>query len=182
MRAGTSDLTVVANNAGVGDTGIGALLKAGLVRKMMCTYPNTAGSVWFEKRFLAGEVELELVPQGTLSERLQAGGAGIGAFYTRTGVGTDLATGKEVRQFDGLDFVLEKPVRGDVALVRGHLADRWGNLTYHAAARNYEPTMAMAADLTVVEVSEVVELGEIDPEVVVTPGIFVDRVVACGAP
>lgn len=180
VEQGTSELTVVANNAGSGHDGLGALFKAGRVRKIVCSYPRSSGSVWFERRYLAGEVELELVPQGTLSERIRAGGAGIGAFYTPTGVGTELAAGKEVRRFGGRDYLLETPLRADVALVRGHLADRWGNVTYRASARNYGPSMATAAALTIVEVSEVVPLGEIDPEAVVTPGIFVDRVVATG--
>lgn len=177
---GTSGLTVIANNAGSGDDGVGALFKAGRIRKIVCSYPRSSGSVWFERRYAAGEVELELVPQGTLSERIRAGGAGIGAFYTPTGVGTEMAKGKEVRRFNGRDYLLELALRADVALVRGHIADRWGNVTYRCAARSYGPSMATAASLTIVEVSKIVALGEIDPEVVVTPGIFVDRVVATG--
>ncbi len=181
VEQGTSELTVIANHAGSGDAGIGALFKAGRVRKIVCSYPRSSGSVWFERRYLAGEVELELVPQGTLSERIRAGGAGIGAFYTPTGVGTEMAEGKEVRCFDGREYLLELALRADVALVRAHVADRWGNLTYRSAARNYGPSMATAASLTIAEVATIVPLGEIDPEVVVTPGIFVDRVVATGA-
>lgn len=175
---GVADLTVVANNAGSGERGVAALLKAGRVRKLICSYPRSSGSVWFERRFRSGEVELELVPQGTLAERIRAAGAGIGAFYTPTAVGTELAAGKETRTIGGIRQVLEHALPADVALVRARSGDRWGNLTYHATARNYGPTMAMAARLTAVQVDLVVELGALDPEVVVTPGIFVDRIVA----
>jgi 3-oxoadipate CoA-transferase alpha subunit len=177
---GASELTVVANNAGAGDRGVAALLKAGRVRKVICSYPRSAGSVWFEQRYRNHEIDLEVVPQGVLSERIRAAGAGIGAFYSATGAGTSLAEGKETRVLGGRTHVLEFPLRGDVALIRARLADRWGNLVYRATARNYGPTMAMAADLTVVQVNAMVELGALDPEAIVTPGIFVDRVVSAG--
>jgi 3-oxoadipate CoA-transferase alpha subunit len=178
---GAQELTVVANNAGVGEHGLAGLFRSGQVRRVICSYPRSSGSVWFERRYAAGEVELELVPQGTLSERIRAAGAGIGAFFTPTGVGSDLVAGREVRTFGGRPQVLEEALGGDVALIKAHRADRWGNLTYRESARNYNPTMAMAAALTVVEADEVVPLGAIDPEDVITPGIFVDRVVARGA-
>lgn len=173
---GATDLTIVANNAGSGDGGIAALLREGRVRKVVCSYPRSRGSVWFERRFKEGSVELELVPQGTLTERIRAGGAGIAGFYTRTGAGTALTVGKEHRMFAGHECVLEFPLRGDFALIRAYKADRWGNLIYSKAARNYGPTMATAATVAVAEVDVVVEKGEIDPEIVVTPGIYVDRV------
>ncbi len=174
---GARDLTVVSNNAGSGRTDLAALLAAGRVRKLICSYPKTSGSVVFEELYAAGKIELELVPQGTLSERMRAAGAGLGGFYTPTGVGTDLAKGKEVRTINGREYVFETPLKGDVALIKAERADRWGNLVYHAAARNFAPTMAMAADLTIVQAREIVELGALDPETIVTPGIFVDRVV-----
>jgi 3-oxoadipate CoA-transferase alpha subunit len=179
---GARDLTIVSNNAGSGRTDLAALLKAGRVRKVICSYPKTAGSVVFDGLYAAGKIELELVPQGTLSERMRAAGAGIGAFYTPTGYGTDLAKGKETRVIDGRNHVLELPIRGDVALVKAERADRWGNLVFRLAARNFGPTMAMAADCTVVQVREIVELGQIDPDHVMTPGIFVDRIVAVPNP
>jgi 3-oxoadipate CoA-transferase alpha subunit len=182
VEQGADDLTVVANNAGAGDRGVAALLRAGRVRKVICSYPRSVGSTWFEYRYHRHEVELEILPQGVLSERIRAAGAGIGAFYTATGAGTQLAVGKETRVLDGRTQVLEYPLRGDVALIKGRLADRWGNVVYHATARNYGPTMATAADLTVAEVDEIVELGTLDPEVIITPGIFIDRVVTIGAP
>src|SRR5579883_784526 len=177
VEQGARDLTIVANNAGTGRRGLAALLAAGRVRKIICSYPRSAGSVVFEELYAAGKIELELVPQGTLSERMRAAGAGIGGFYTPTAVGTQLAEGKEVRTLDGRDYVLEKPLKGDVALIKAELADRWGNLTYRMAARNFAPTMAMAADVTVVQARRIVDLGGIPPEEVITPGIFVDRVV-----
>jgi 3-oxoadipate CoA-transferase alpha subunit len=180
IRLGARELTVVSNNAGVADDGLARLLDNNQVRKIICSYPRSAGSVVFERLYDAGRIELEVVPQGTLSERMRAAGAGIGGFYTRTSVGTLLAEGKEVKRIGEHDYVLELPIHGDVALIRGDRGDRWGNLTYSKAARNFGPTMAMAAKLTIAEVREVVELGEIDPEHVVTPGIFVDRVVAVG--
>ncbi|MGY1777368.1 3-oxoacid CoA-transferase subunit A [Geodermatophilus sp. SYSU D00804] len=180
LDQGTTDLTVVTNNAGSGETDVAALLREGRVRKIVCSYPRSAGSVWFEERWRAGEVELELVPQGTLSERMRAAAAGLGGFFTPTGADTRLAEGKEVRVIDGRRHVFEEPLPGDVALVRAARADRWGNLVYRTAARNFGPTMAAAAALTVVQVDEFVELGALDPEVIVTPGIFVDRVVEVG--
>jgi 3-oxoadipate CoA-transferase, alpha subunit len=178
VRSGARELTVVSNNAGNGDTGLAALLAAGQVRKVICSYPRQTDSYVFDELYRAGKVELEVVPQGTLAERIRAGGAGIGGFYTRTGVGTSLAAGKEVRTIDGVDYLFELPLHADVALVRAHRADELGNLVYRKTARNFGPIMATAAELTVVEVSEVVPVGSIDPEHVVTPGIFVDRVVA----
>jgi 3-oxoadipate CoA-transferase alpha subunit len=177
---GAGDLTVVANNAGSGERGLAALLRAGRVRRVICSYPRSRGSTWFEHRYRRGEVELEVIPQGVLSERIRAAGAGIGAFFSPTGADTVLAEGKETRTLGGRTQVLEYPLGGDVALIKGRLADRWGNLVYHATARNYGPTMAMAGELTVVEVDDVVEAGALDPEVIVTPGIFVDRVVSLG--
>ena len=173
---GATDLTIVSNNAGVGREGIGGLLSEGKVKKVICSYPRSGGSVIFEEMWAAGKVELEVVPQGTLSERIRAAGAGIGAFYTPTGVGTQLAEGKEVRKINGRDQVLEYPLKGDVAFVLAKAADRWGNLIYNKSARNFGPVMAPAADLTVVQVHEIVELGALDPEAIVTPSIFVDRV------
>jgi 3-oxoadipate CoA-transferase alpha subunit len=177
IEQGAKDLTVVSNNAGSGRTDMAKLLGTGRVRKIVCSYPRTGGSVVFEEMYSAGKLELELVPQGTLSERMRAAAAGLGGFYTPTAAGTKLADGKETRTIDGRDYVLEKPLKGDVALVKAERADRWGNLTYRLAARNFGPTMAAAADLAVVQTSHVVELGEIAPEDVVTPGLFVDRVV-----
>jgi 3-oxoadipate CoA-transferase alpha subunit len=177
LDRGTTDLTVVTNNAGSGETDVAALLRERRVRRIVCSYPRSAGSVWFEERWRAGEVELELVPQGTLSERMRAAAAGLGGFFTPTGADTRLAEGKEVRVIGGRRHVLEEPLPGDVALVKAARADRWGNLVYRTAARNFGPTMAAAAALTVVQVDEFVELGELDPEAIVTPGIFVDRVV-----
>jgi 3-oxoadipate CoA-transferase alpha subunit len=174
---GARDLTLVSNNAGAGLTGLARLLDHGQVRRILCSYPRSAGSIVFERLYAAGEIELEVVPQGTLAERIRAAGAGIGAFYTPTGVGTDLAVGKEVRTIDGKDYLLERPIHADVALVKGKRADRWGNTTYDKSARNFGPIMCMAATTTIVEVDEIVDLGALDPETVVTPGLFVDRVV-----
>jgi len=176
VARGTRDLTLVTNNAGVGTTGIAALLQAGRVRKIVCSYPRSAGSILFDELYAKGEVELELVPQGTLSERIRAAAAGIGGFYVKTGVGTRLAEGKECREIDGETYILETPIRADVALIKADRADRWGNLTYRLSARNFGPVMAPAARLTIVQAARVVELGTIGPEEVVTPGIFVDRV------
>lgn len=178
LEQGARDLTLVTNNAGSGDSDIAALLRERRVRKVVCSYPRSAGSVWFEELYYAGELELELVPQGTLSERMRAAGAGLGGFFTPTGAESLLAAGKETRVVDGRLHVFEQPLHGDVALIKARAADRWGNLVYHKAARNFGPTMAMAAETTVVQVREFVELGELDPECIVTPGIFVDRVVA----
>lgn len=177
LDAGVRDLTLVTNNAGSGDTDVAALLRERRVRKIICSYPRSRGSIWFEELYRAEEVELELVPQGTLSERMRAAAAGLGGFFTPTGADSVLAEGKEVRMIDGRRHVFEEPLPGDVALIKADRADRWGNLTYHSAARNFGPTMAAAATLTVVQVRTVVDLGAIDPECVVTPGIFVDRVV-----
>lgn len=182
IEQGAKDLVVVSNNAGTGHAGLAALLEAGRVRKVICSYPRSAGSVVFEAMWAKGKIELELVPQGTLSERMRAAGAGLGGFYTPAGAGTKLAEGKEQREIGGRLYVLEKPLRGDVALIRAERADRWGNLVYRKAGRNFNPVMAMAADLTVAEVKETVELGGLDPEAIVTPGIFVDRVVEVGNP
>jgi 3-oxoadipate CoA-transferase alpha subunit len=177
LDRGTTDLTIVTNNAGAGESDVAALIRERRVRRIVCSYPRSMGSVWFEERWRAGEIELELVPQGTLSERMRAAAAGLGGFFTPTGADTLLAEGKEVRIIGGRRHVFEEPLPGDVAFVRAARADRWGNLVYRTAARNYGPTMAAAAALTVVQVDEFVELGELDPECVVTPGIYVDRVV-----
>lgn len=177
IRQGATDLTVVSNNAGNGDTGLAALLAAGRVRKMVCSFPRQSDSWVFDGLYRAGKIELEVVPQGNLAERMRAAGAGIGAFFCPTGVGTPLADGKETREIDGRHYVLELPIRGDVALIGAHRADRAGNLVYRKTARNFGPVMAAAATTTIAQVSEVVDVGELDPEVVVTPGIYVDRVV-----
>jgi 3-oxoadipate CoA-transferase, alpha subunit len=177
IELGIRNLTIVANNAGTGESGIARLIKEGRVRKVICSYPRTADPHVFEEAYKAGKVELELVPQGTLSERLRAAGAGIGGFYTPTAAGTKLAQGKETRTIDGKTYVLEKPLKGDVALIAAYKGDRWGNLVYRKSARNFNPVMAPAADLTVAQVKEIAEIGLLDPEAVVTPGIFVDRLV-----
>ena len=177
IEQGAKDLTIVNNNAGNGDTGLAALLKSGQVRKIICSFPRQADSHVFDGLYRAGKLELELVPQGTLAERARAGGAGIGGFYTRTALGTMLAEGKEVRNINGVDFVFELPIVADVALIKAKLGDRWGNLTYNKTARNFGPVHATAAKLTIAEVDDVVELGELDPESVVTPGIYVKRIV-----
>ena len=179
---GASGLTVVNNNTGSGEVGLAALIKAGRVAKMICSYPRTAGSTVFPELYRAGRIELELIPQGTLAERIRAGGAGIPAFYTPTSVGTPLADGKETREFDGRSYVLERGLTADFALIKCKKADIHGNLLYNTTARNFSPIMAMAAKTTVVQASEVVAAGELDPEHVVTPGIFVNRVVHVGAP
>ena len=180
IRQGASALTVVSNNAGNGDTGLAALLAAGRVRKMICSFPRQSDSWVFDGLYRAGRVDLEVVPQGNLAERMRAAGAGIGAFFTPTGVGTPLAEGKETRTIDGRDYVLEYPIHGDVALIRAHISDRMGNLVYRKTARNFGPVMA-AADLTIAEVSTVVPVGALDPENVVTPSIFVNRVLDLSA-
>ncbi|WP_323792530.1 3-oxoacid CoA-transferase subunit A [Nocardioides sp.] len=174
---GATDLTVVSNNAGNADTGLAALLDRGRVRRMVCSYPRQADSWVFDRLYRAGEIELELVPQGNLAERMRAAGAGIGAFYCPTGAGTSWAEGKETREIDGRTYVLEYPLRGDLALIGAHRSDRVGNLVYRKTARNFGPVMATAATTVVAQVAEVVDTGAIDPEVVVTPGIYVDRVV-----
>ena len=175
---GLRDLTLVSNNAGAGDHGLAALLKTGAVRRIVCSFPRSAGSHVFESLFAAGKIELELVPQGTLAERLRAGGAGIPAFYTPTGYGTPLADGKETREFDGRGHVLELALRGDVALVHAACGDRFGNLTYAKTARNFNPVMATAAPTTLAEVRQLVDA--IEPEIVVTPGLYVTRVCEVG--
>jgi 3-oxoadipate CoA-transferase alpha subunit len=174
---GARDLTIVNNNAGNGDTGLAALLKAGRVRKIICSFPRQVDSHVFDALYRAGKIELELVPQGNLAERIRAAGAGIGGFFTPTGHGTLLAAGKETRVIDGRAFVLEHPIHADFALIKALKADRWGNLTYRKTARNFGPIMASAASCAIAQVDEIVPLGALDPEVVVTPGIFVQRVV-----
>ena len=177
LAQGARHLTIVNNNAGNGETGLAALLKAGRVRKIICSFPRQADSQVFDGLYRAGRLELELVPQGNLAERIRAAGAGIGGFFTPTGYGTELAKGKETRQIDGRMYVLESPIHADLALIKAERGDRWGNLTYRKTARNFGPIMAMAAKLTVASVHEVVDLGELDPEHIITPGIFVQRVV-----
>jgi 3-oxoadipate CoA-transferase alpha subunit len=177
IAQGAKDLTVVSNNAGNADTGLAALLATGRVRKVICSFPRQHDSWVFDELYRSGRIELEVVPQGNLAERMRAAGAGIGAFFVRTGHGTLLAQGKETRTIDGQDYVLEYPIRGDVALIKAKAADRHGNLVYNKTARNFGPIMASAATLTIAQVSEVVPLGALDPESVVTPGIFVSRVV-----
>ena len=174
---GARDLTIVANNAGTGRRGLAALMAAGRVRKIICSFPRSAGSVVFEELYAQGRIELELMPQGIISERMRCAAAGLGGFYSPVSVGTRLAEGKEHREIDGRMYVLEKPLKGDVALIAAERGDRWGNLVYRKSARNFNPTMAMAADLSIAQVRRVVELGELDPEVIVTPGIFIDRLV-----
>ena len=181
IRQGADDLTVVSNNAGNGDTGLAALLAAGQVCKMICSFPRQSDSWVFDGLYRAGKIELEVVPQGNLAERMRAAGAGIGAFFSPTGVGTPLAEGKETREIDGRTYVCEYPISGDVALIGAYVGDKMGNLTYRKTARNFGPVMATAAATTIAEVRRVVEIGDIDPEVVVTPGIFVDRIVDLGA-
>lgn len=182
IEQGATDLTVVSNNAGNGDTGLAALLARGRVRKVICSFPRQHDSWVFDRLYRAGRVELELVPQGTLAERMRAAGAGIGAFYSPTGVGTSLAEGRETRVIDGRTYLLELPLPGDYALIGAHRADRCGNLVYRKTARNFGPVMATAARTTIVQVHRVVDTGALDPEAIVTPSIFVDRVVAVGGP
>jgi len=177
IAQGARDLTIVNNNAGNGETGLAALLKARRVRKIICSFPRQADSHHFDALYRAGEIELELTPQGNLAERIRAAGAGIGGFFTPTGYGTQLAEGKETRLIDGRHYVLESPIHADFALIKALRGDRWGNLVYRKTARNFGPIMAMAARTTIAQVQEVVALGELDPEVIVTPGIFVQRVV-----
>lgn len=180
IEQGARDLTIVNNNAGNGDTGLAALLAAGRVRKIICSFPRQADSHVFDALYRAGNIELELTPQGNLAERIRAAGAGIGGFFTPTGYGTLLAEGKETRVIDGKHYVLESPIHADFALIKALKGDRWGNLVYRKAARNFGPIMAMAAKCAIAQVDEVVELGALDPEVIVTPGIFVQRVVQVG--
>ncbi|MFF5494188.1 3-oxoacid CoA-transferase subunit A [Streptomyces aquilus] len=181
IRQGAKDLTIVSNNAGNGDVGLAALLAAGRVRKVLCSFPRQADSWVFDDLYRAGKIELEVVPQGNLAERMRAAGAGIGAFYCPTAVGTPLAEGKEVREIDGRTYLLEYPIKGDYALIGAHVADTLGNLVYRKTARNFGPVMATAATTTVVQVEQVVEAGELDPEAVVTPSIYVDRIVQVAA-
>jgi 3-oxoadipate CoA-transferase, alpha subunit len=182
IAQGARNLTIVNNNAGNGDTGLAALLKAKRVKKILCSFPRQADSWHFDALYRAGEIELELVPQGTLAERIRAAGAGIGGFYTPTAVGTKLAEGKETRRIGDRDYVLEHPIHADYALIKADRADRWGNLVYRKTGRNFAPVMASAAKCTVVQVRETVELGALDPEAIVTPGLFVKRVVKVAAP
>jgi 3-oxoadipate CoA-transferase alpha subunit len=177
IAQGARDLVIVNNNAGNGETGLAALLKAGRVRKIICSFPRQADSQVFDGLYRSGRLELELVPQGNLAERIRAAGAGIGGFFTPTGYGTELAKGKETREIDGRMYVLEAPIHADLALIKAERGDRWGNLTYRKTARNFGPIMAMAAKVTVASVHELVELGALDPEAIVTPGIFVQRIV-----
>ncbi len=179
---GPKNLTVINNNAGNGRIGIAAMIDAGMVRKMICSFPRSSDPRAFTEKYLAGEIELELVPQGTLAERIRAGGAGIPAFYTPTGYGTELAAGKPIAEFDGRSYVQERWLKADFALVKAHVGDVHGNLTYNKAARNFNPLMCMAAERTIAQVSRIVPLGGIDPEHVVTPGIFVDRIVEVADP
>jgi len=182
IEQGARDLTIVNNNAGNGDSGLAALMKAGRVRRIICSFPRQADSHVFDGLYRAGKIELELVPQGNLAERIRAAGAGIGGFFTPTGFGTQLAQGKETRNIDGRDYVLEYPIKADFALIKAQRGDRWGNLVYRKAARNFNPIMAMAAACTVAQVDEIVPLGALDPEHIVTPGIFVQLVVSRAAP
>jgi 3-oxoadipate CoA-transferase alpha subunit len=177
IAQGARDLTIVNNNAGNGETGLAALLKAGRVKKIICSFPRQADSQVFDALYRAGEIELELTPQGNLAERIRAAGAGIGGFFTPTGYGTQLAEGKETRLIDGRHYVFETPIHADFALIKAHRGDRWGNLVYRKSARNFGPIMATAAKVTIAQVSEIVALGDLDPEAIVTPGIFVQRLV-----
>ncbi len=177
LEQGATDLTVVNNNAGNGDSGLAALIAARRVRRIVCSFPRQADSHHFDRLYRAGEIELELVPQGNLAERIRAAGAGIGGFFTSTGYGTELARGKETREIDGRMFVLEAPLHADYAFIKAERGDRWGNLVYRMTARNFGPVMAMAAKTTIATVHEIVPLGSLDPEAVVTPGIFVQRIV-----
>jgi 3-oxoadipate CoA-transferase alpha subunit len=176
IEHGARDLTVVANNAGSGRVGLARLMDLGRVRRIICSFPRSSDPVVFESLYKAGKIELEIVPQGTLAERMRAAGAGVAAFYTPTAYGTKLAQGKEVREINGRPHVLEYALKGDVALVEAWQADRWGNLTFRESGRNFNPVMAMAAECTIVQTQHIVELGALDPEQIVTPGIFVDRV------
>ncbi len=177
LQQGARDLVIVSNNAGVGTTGLAALIDNNRVRKIICSYPRSDDPRAFDKAYKAGRIELELVPQGTLSERMRCAAAGLGAFYSPVSVGTRLAAGKEVREINGKQYVLEMPLKGDVALLKAHQADRWGNLSYRKSARNFNPVIATAADLSIVQVHMMVELGEIGAECVHTPGIFIDRII-----
>lgn len=180
LAQGAGDLTVVSNNAGTGRRGLAALIQARRVRRVICSYPRSTDPVVFEEEYRAGRVELELVPQGTISERMRCAAAGLGGFWSPVSVGTRLAEGKETRVMGGKEYVLELPLKGDVAMIKADLGDRWGNLTYRKSARNFNPVMAMAADLTIVQLKKIVPLGALDPEVIATPGIFVDRMIVAG--
>ncbi|MBB3899676.1 3-oxoacid CoA-transferase subunit A [Roseococcus suduntuyensis] len=184
IEQGATDLTCVANNAGTGHVGLARLMELGRVRKIICSFPRSAGSVVFEELYREGKIELEIVPQGTMAERMRAAGAGIPAFYTATSTGTLLAKGKEEREFNGRKYVMEHALKADVALIEGWEADRWGNITYNQSGRNFNPVMAMAADITIAQVQHIRELGELSPEMIATPGIYVKRVVRVdrGAP
>ena len=177
IAQGSKELVVVNNNAGNAETGLAALLKAGRVRKIICSFPRQADSWVFDGLYRSGKLELELVPQGNLAERIRAAGAGIGAFFSPTGYGTELAKGRETREINGKQYVLEMPIHGDVALIKAERGDRWGNLTYRKAARNFGPVMATAARLTVATVHEIVDLGNLEPEIIITPGIYVSKIV-----
>ena len=177
LRQGTKDLTLIHNNAGRDETSIAPLIKHDRVAKLICTFPEAKTAYIFREKFLAGKIALELVPQGTLAERIRAGGSGIEGFYTPTGVGTEVAEGKETKELDGVTYILERALRADFAFVRAMAGDRWGNLIYNQASRNFNPVMAMAGKMAIAEVDEIVELGTLNPEHVVTPGIFVQRVV-----
>jgi 3-oxoadipate CoA-transferase, alpha subunit len=176
IEHGATDLTVVSNNAGVGRIGLARLLELGRVRKIICSYPRSVDPVVFEELYRAGKIEVEIVPQGTLAERMRAAGAGIPAFFTPTAVGTKLAAGKEQREIAGRQYLLEEALAGDVALIEAWEADRWGNLTYRSSARNFNPVMAVAATLTIAQAQHIVDLGALDPEKIATPGVYVNRV------
>jgi 3-oxoadipate CoA-transferase alpha subunit len=176
IETGAKDLVMVANNAGTGRKGLARLMELGRVRRIVCSFPRSVGSVVFEELYRAGKIELEIVPQGTLAERMRAAGAGVAAFYTPTAVGTQLARGKETREIDGRMHVLEYALKAEVALIEAWQADRWGNLTYRESGRNFNPVMAAAADCTITQAQHIVELGALDPECIITPGIYVDRV------
>ena len=177
IAQGARDLIIVNNNAGNGDTGLAALIAAGRVRKIICSFPRQVDSHHFDAHYRAGKIELELVPQGNLAARIEAAGAGLGAIFTPTGYGTMLAEGRETREIDGRGYVLDYPIRADFALIKARTGDRWGNLVYRKTARNFGPIMAMAAMTAIAQVSEIVPLGQLDPETIITPGIFVQRVV-----
>lgn len=181
LEQGAKNLTLVSNNAGTQGVGIAKLIAGGMVKKMICSFPRQPESGAFDELYRQGKIELELVPQGTLAERIRAGGAGIGGFFTPTGFGTELAKDKECREIDGINYVFEKAIQADFALIKADKGDRWGNLVYHGTARNFAPIMATAAKCTIAQVNQTVELGELDPEVIVTPGIFVKRIVLVGS-
>jgi 3-oxoadipate CoA-transferase, alpha subunit len=182
VEQGAKELTIISNNAGSGGKGIAKLVLAKRIRKVICSFPRQPGSTAFDDLYRAGSIELELVPQGTLAERIRAGGAGIGGFYTPTGVGTELAVGKETKIFHGIEQVLEQAIHADFALIKADIGDRWGNLTYRRSGRNFGPIMATAAKCTIAQVNQIVELGGIDPEAVITPGIYVKRIVLAAKP